>query len=289
LVNFAFSRVENCHVFRAGGGTHLGFLKKSIKAYKGIEGFKKKFTRFLNPINHYMPHLEKRVFYSSKRIIAISKQVKGEIVEIYGSSLEEKVSVIPNSVDLERFNPDFRRKNREKERNKFGLKSSNFVVGFASSNFKLKGLEFIVKSLKNLPSNILLFVAGGRNPIRYKKLAEKLGIEKRVIFLGKVSQMEFFYSLIDCLVHPSFYDTFGNVVAEALAMNVPVIVSPYTGAKDFVVEGKNGFVLKGVNEKEIEICIRKVMRMNPDFSANRLLRDGEVFNLYLREAERCLL
>ncbi len=287
VVNFAFSRVEGCDVFRAGGGTHLGFLKKSINAYKGFKGIKKRITRALNPINYYMPLLERRVFTHSKRIIAISEQVKEEIVEVYGRSLEEKIVVIPNSVDLERFNPALKRESRDVSRRKLNLKDSDYVLGFASSNFKLKGLDYVIKALPKLPSNVVLIVAGGRNPKKYERLAEKVGVRDRVVFLGKVSQMELFYSALDCLVHPSFYDTFANVVAEALAMHIPVVASMNTGAKDLIVEGKNGFVLRRVNESEIADCVKKTMSMKPEFP-NNLVTDERVFNLYLKEAERCL-
>ena len=288
VVNFTFSRVENCHVFSAGGGTHVGFLRKSIKAYKGVESIRKRLTRSLNPINYYMPLLEKRVFFTSKRIIAMSQQVKEEIVNHYGELTVGKISVIPNSVDSERFNPGRRKTKRKGLRKHFNLKNRDFVLGFVSSNFKLKGLSYIIQSLTRLPENVFLFVAGGRNPEKYKKLAHQLGVNRRIFFFGKVSQMENFYSVIDCLVHPSFYDTFANVVSEALAMNVPVIVSQNTGAKDLIVEGKNGFILKTIDDKEISRCVKKVMNLNPDFSITRFFTDNEVFTLYLKEAERAI-
>ena len=288
VVNFSFNRVEGCHVFRSGGGTHLGFLEKSIDAYKGLDRIKKKFTRFTNPINHYMPLLEKRVFISSKRIIAVSNQVKEEIVKYYGNLVHDKITLIPNSVNTDRFNRIHREKHRDTLRRKLNFSDRDFILGFASSNFKLKGLNYIIESLKFLPENVHLIVAGGRNPQKYLKLAENLKVKERVHFLGKVNKMEDFYSIIDCLVHPSFYDTFGNVVTEALSMHVPVIASNKTGAKDFIVPGKNGFVLKEISSEEIAKSVKKILRLKLDFSVNRFLDDKEMFNLYLQEAENSL-
>ena len=288
IVDFSFSRIENCHIYRAGGGTHIGFLKKSIRAYPRFEKVKKTLTRFLNPINYYMPYLERKVFLSSKKIIAVSEFVRDEILRFYGGKLEDKVVVIPNSVDFQRFSFSYREKFRNLLRERYGLKKSSFVLGFASSNFKLKGLEHLIRALSLLPYRTELLIAGGRNSRRYWELAEKLGVGKRVRFLGKVKRMEDFYSVIDCLVHPSFYDTFGNVITEALSMRVPVVVSPYTGAKDFIISGKNGFILREISPSEIADAVKRVMELKPDFSFINLLSDEEVFSKYLKAAEESL-
>jgi len=63
--------------------------------------------------------------------------------------------------------------------------------------------------------------------------------------LGRVpnSEMSDIYRNASCLVLPSRFDSFGQVVAEAMACGVPVIVSDNVGAKDLVDNGKNGWVI----------------------------------------------
>jgi UDP-glucose:(heptosyl)LPS alpha-1,3-glucosyltransferase len=262
-------------------------MEDSIKAYSGFERLRKSLTRFLNPVNHYNPVLEGRIFSSAKKIIAVSEKVKEEIIRFYGSGLEEKIVVIPNGIDVEKFSPEIKTELRLRERKKLGYGKNDFVLGFASSNFKLKGLPLLVEVLSELPDNFKLLVAGGRNPKKYVTLAQKLGVRERIKFLGKVKEMEKFYSVIDCLVHPSFYDTFGNVVAEALSMRVPVVVSSNTGAKDLVVEGKTGYVID-VDKEGIRRAILKVWKLLPDFSEVKLMNDEEVFNEYVSLAESIL-
>ncbi len=288
IVNFTFSKVPGCHVYQNGGGTHIGFLASSIKAYSGLERFKKRISRFLNPINYYNPLLEKNIFYSSKRIIAVSNKVKEEIIRYYGQELIEKIDVIPNGVDVEKFNYKIKLDLRPEERKKLNFSNKDFVLGFASSNFRLKGLKYIIKALKLLPQNVKLVVAGGRNHKYYLNIAKKFEVSHRITFLGKVNNMVNFYSSLDCLVHPSFYDTFGNVITEALSMHIPVIVSQSTGAKDFIVHGKNGFILSEIEEREISLLIRECMNFNPDFSVNHIPSDNEVFHQYISVAEQSL-
>lgn len=287
-VNFAFSKVLNCHVYQNGGGTHKGFLETSIHAYRGLEGIRKRISRGLNPVNYYNPRLEKEIFQSTNKIIAVSKKVKDEMAKYYGKHLEERIVVIHNGIDTEKFNPETKQKYRNSERRKLNIEKNDYAIGFVSSNFKLKGLEYIIKALPYLESNRKLFVAGGRKPNYYIKLARDLNVEDRVKFLGKISQMERFYSAIDCLVHPSFYDASSNVIAEALSMHVPVLVSQYTGYKDLVVDGENGFLINEISKGRLAQLIEKVSALSADFSANSILSDEEVFSRYLDVAEQSL-
>ncbi|WP_457679060.1 glycosyltransferase family 4 protein [Thermovibrio sp.] len=288
VVNFAFSKVPYCHVFRNGGGTHLGFLKASIEAYKGAEKLLKRVRRRLNPVNYLNPLLEEEIFKTSKAIVAISSIVKDEVLEFYGHlKLEDKIFTVPNPVNKERFSPEVKEKLRERGREFVRAKKGEFVLGFASSNFKLKGLREALFALKYLPERVKLVVAGGRNPKEYLKLAKKLNLKGRVLFLGKVSQMELFYSGIDLFLHPSYYDTFANVVAEALATGTPVICSAKTGAKEFVKEEVSGFVLKEITPEEIGRKVKEALSRKWKFKVE-LPTDEEVFRRYVEIGEQSL-
>jgi len=287
-VNFAFSKVPDCHVYINGGGVHASFLKSSIKAYSGWRAPLKALSRSLNPVNYLNPLLERKILKTSKKIVAVSSVVKEELLFHYSFlNIEEKIEVVPNPVDVEKFNREKRKELRTFGRELVKARRGEFIVGFASSNFRLKGLHLLIEALVHLPKKVKLAVAGGRNPKEFLKLAQKLGVRERVVFLGKVKGMELFYSGIDLLAHPSYYDTFGNVVAEALSMGVPTICSNKTGAKDFIDEGKNGFILKTFSPKEIAQKIALSMKREWDFKVN-LPCDREVFRRYVEIGEQSL-
>ncbi|WP_456436213.1 glycosyltransferase family 4 protein [Thermovibrio ammonificans] len=286
-VNFAFSKVPHCHVYRNGGGTHLGFLEGSLKALPPARRLIKKLTRSLNPVNYFNPILEGEIFRSSKVIIAISSKVKEEVIKFYGRKLLNKIYTVPNPVDLNRFNREAKEKLRKSGRELVGFREGRFVLGFASSNFTLKGLKQLIEALALLPKDVTLAVAGGRNPKSFLKLAEKLGVADRVHFLGKVNRMETFYAGIDLLVHPSFYDTFANVVTEALATGTPVICSRETGAAEFITEGVSGFILKEITPEEIAEKVEAALPKKWDFNV-KLPTDEEVFSRYVSLGERSL-
>jgi hypothetical protein len=114
----------------------------------------------LNPINYYNPFLEKQIFLSAKKIIAVSTKVKDEILRYYGHQLEKKINVIPNGINIRKFNHEKKNEYRIQERVRLNFKENDFVIGFASSNFKLKGLEHLIKALKHLDARKKLVAQG---------------------------------------------------------------------------------------------------------------------------------
>jgi glycosyltransferase involved in cell wall biosynthesis len=69
--------------------------------------------------------------------------------------------------------------------------------------------------------------------------------EERISVSGPVDQIELAAELrrADCLVLPSRFDSYGMVVAEALACGLPVLVSEMVGAKELVAPGENGWIV----------------------------------------------
>jgi UDP-glucose:(heptosyl)LPS alpha-1,3-glucosyltransferase len=80
----------------------------------------------------------------------------------------------------------------------------------------------------------MLFVAGGRAPGAYMKLAAELGVADRVVFCGKVEDMPSFYRGLDIFILPTFHDTCSNAVLEALASGCKTIASSSDGSAFFL-------------------------------------------------------
>ena len=66
------------------------------------------------------------------------------------------------------------------------------------------------------------------------------------------------YASADFFVFPSTTDTFGNVILEAQASGIPVIVSDIGGPRDLVDNGKDGFITKGHDSAELATAIKKL-------------------------------
>ena len=182
------------------------------------------------------------------RIIAISDMIKNDIIK-YHNIEPEKIDVVYNGVDLNRFNPDNKNRYRKAMREKLSL-GEELVILYISNNFRLKGLLTLVKSLGELKKSgkdFKALIIGRGNEAPYRQLAKKLGCLDNLIFLGHVGEIEKYYAASDLYVHPTFYDSCSLVTTESLASGLPVITTIYDGASGIMEDGKDGFVMKDPN------------------------------------------
>jgi UDP-glucose:(heptosyl)LPS alpha-1,3-glucosyltransferase len=226
---FSLERTLEQDVYRAGDGCHRQWLKERAK-YESA--FKTAGVR-LNPLHWTLCGLEKRTFSPERtgRIIANSHRGKREIVENYAFP-EERIDVIHNGVDCERFTPAPGRRSDKEVR-----------LLFVGTGFERKGLHFCIGALKHLPADVRLRVVGKGNTARFEALARVAGVDGRVEFTGGNQDIAAVYREADLLVHPAIYEPFANVCLEALASGLPVITSRINGASEVIEYGRSGAVV----------------------------------------------
>jgi UDP-glucose:(heptosyl)LPS alpha-1,3-glucosyltransferase len=217
-------------IFRAGGGCHREWLiqRRRYRAGAGQNLF------WLNPLHLALLWIEKQSYsaQNTRSIIANSHRGKAEIIRHYHFPAD-RIHVIHNGTDCERFKPAVQRTNQNET-----------VLVFAGSGFERKGLEFAIRALAQLPATVRLEVAGKGNPSRYQRIAKRLGVADRLRFLGSTARMEETYARSDILVHPAIYEPFSNTCLEALACGLPVVTSRINGASEIVRPGENGRVVE---------------------------------------------
>jgi len=147
-----------------------------------------------------------------------------------------KIKVIPNGVDLKKFENihEFRNQARQK----YGIRSEEFVIGNISRFTAEKSHELLIKSfaeINKIFSETKLFLAGGGILLDdMKKLSRKLKIEHKVIFTGRFEEEEKceILSAMDCFAFTSSAEGFGIALIEAMAAGVPVVSSDLPVLKD---------------------------------------------------------
>ncbi|XPV76051.1 MAG: glycosyltransferase family 4 protein [Desulfovibrio sp.] len=268
-ISLSFAPLPGCDIYRSGG-SHLDFVTKTLRAQPtAMHKCSKAFRRAINPVNYLVPHLDKKIYSDrrTRRIIAISRLMQEEIAGSYPTAVD-KISIIPNGVDTRRFKHDNLNSWRQNARAHYGMREDAKIIGFCSTNLELKGLRHLIQALSVLPEEYRVLVAGGRRPEKYLKAARAAGVGDRVHFIGKVNDMPRFYAALDLFCHPSFYDTFGNVVAEALASGIPVVTSPYVGAGDLIKSGQNGFIVDPEDKNALAGAIQDTYNLGTgDYSA----------------------
>jgi UDP-glucose:(heptosyl)LPS alpha-1,3-glucosyltransferase len=126
-------------------------------------------------------------------------------------------------------------------RRSFDVPNDVPLLLFVGSQYRLKGLEFVIRALAEMDTRAILLVVGGDTATPFKRLAEQLGVRDRVIFAGARNDLPSIYPAADAFVLPTLYETFALVCLEAMASGLPVLASPVGGIEDYLVDGENGF------------------------------------------------
>ncbi|MEL6441750.1 MAG: glycosyltransferase family 4 protein [Cyanobacteria bacterium J06621_8] len=227
---------------------HSSWLKSPVHTWqqnKNIYGF---YQLLYTAINAYW---EKQAFSKSKAIVAVSENVKQELIAI--GVPPDKIKVIVNGVDLKKFQPG------RFSRQDLGL-PDNVLLAFFVGDIRTprKNLDTVLKALANVP-DLHLAIAGSTEDSPYLELAANLNISDRTHFLGYRIDISELMRAMDMFVFPSRYEPFGMVISEAMATELPVVTTRSTGVSD-IVTPESGIVLADTEDvEELEKALKKLV------------------------------
>ena len=173
-------------------------------------------------------------------VVAVSRMTSADLRSIHGIPAG-RIEVIHNGVDLSRFTPACDAE-RSAARQRFGM--DGFVLVFVGHNFRLKGLDTVLRAVSRLRRSDVRLLVVGRGPIEsYRRKAGRLGIAERVTFTGGLSDARVAYAAADAFVQPTFYDPCSLTVLEAAASGLPVLTTRFNGASEFFAHGRSAWIL----------------------------------------------
>jgi len=194
-------------------------------------------------------------------VCTVSQEVSRTLVEHFQTP-REKLVVIPNGVS-----PHFKRITDPvllgATRHKFGLKHPLVLaVGTLEPRKNHIGLiKAFYQAQKKKRGPAMLALAGGKGWLyeETQRLVEELKLEKKVIFLGRVSDLELvtLYSLADVFAFPSFVEGFGVPPLEAMACGAPVITSNTSSLPEAV--GDAALLIDPYNTGELSGAITRIL------------------------------
>jgi glycosyltransferase involved in cell wall biosynthesis len=167
----------------------------------------------------------------------------------------ERLRILPRGLDTHLFHPSRRDRRFWEAR---GLREGELAMLFVGRVSKEKNLDLLVAATRRL--------AESQTPVRPvivgdgPYMAEMKRLLGDAIFTGYLGGEDLAraYASADFFVFPSTTDTFGNVILEAQASGIPVIVSDVGGPRDLVTHGVDGFVTKGQDAADLAEAIRKL-------------------------------
>lgn len=179
------------------------------------------------------------------------------------------VSVIPNPVELDKFEPDnIDPQKRHDFRKKYNIPDDALLACFCGRLGREKSvdvmLNFWAKTIKPADNIKLLIIGDGPTKPELEQLADSLNITDTVIFTGKVAHDELppYYAGCDLYITTSLSDTNSISMLEAMATGLPVLHLYDKLNRGQVVSGVNGFIFS--NAEEMHSCILKIKNFSPE-------------------------
>ena len=181
---------------------------------------------------------------------AISSEIASEFTT--SGILPEKIYLIPNSVDTQRFIP-IKPVEKKSLREKLGLSQNTKIAIYTGRLVSYKGLPLLLKVWNNIRhkhENVLLVLAGTGGldihncEVDLKEYVKNNELENFVRFTGAVQNVHEYLQASDIFVFPTENDAFPSSIVEAMACGLPVITTPVGAIKNIVTDGETGMLIQ---------------------------------------------
>ena len=222
--------------------------------------------------HNFLP-MQKRVAPQLNNIICVSQPSKEDVISEFNVD-ENKITVIPNGIDIDTFKPSLVAK-------PLGFR----IVTTASADIPLKGLRYLILALPRVmdefPLTSLIVIGKSPEKSNLDKLIDDLDLQDRITFKSGISELEIvkIYHNSDIAVIPSLYEGFGFGAGEAMACGVPLISTDSGGLKQVI--GDAALKISPGSVKEIEDGIFKLFNeeeTRKELSITGRKRMEELFN-----------
>ncbi|MDE1857377.1 MAG: glycosyltransferase [Candidatus Micrarchaeota archaeon] len=153
----------------------------------------------------------------------------------------DQLHMVPNSVDLDRYN---RKVDGSRLRKRLQAGTNDKVVLYVGRMSKEKDLETLIKAAAMLKNEKVRFVFAGAGPAldHYRALASRYRLDGKANFVGFVNEADLprYYAACDLFCTPSTFETQGLVAIEAMACGKPVVGAAKLALNDLIRNGRNG-------------------------------------------------
>lgn len=255
MLGLAYSKVFNNAYIVYIPAVIIRYYNKGVRKADNLVGLLKEIIRFLQL--KIEERQQKNVMLKSNKVIVFSTNIKNQIAR--GNICDiAKVSVcypgVSNKISA----------NLEKSRCE---DSTKFL--FIGRIVAEKNLEMLIRAFKKLDckNKKLIIVGDGSDRTYLQKITDELNLGDSVIFTGETAEPQKYYKKADFFVIPSKYESFGQVIAEALTAGVPVIGfktiegKTLTAVEELVKDGETGFVCNEFSSDALCDAMRKAANL----------------------------
>ena len=190
-------------------------------------------------------------YESVDKIVVNSEFMRNNLCKFYGVNIE-KIEVIPNGVDIERFSNCYQ---------KIALNGDPSIL-FLARPTKLKGIDVLIRAIAKLKfelPNLRLHIVGNYQKTNefVKILIKEEKVEKNVVFHGEANSLlvPSYFKSANLFVNPSRYEGFGITILEAMASGIPIIASNIKSFNEILIDRKSALFFRPMDTDDLSKAI----------------------------------
>lgn len=169
---------------------------------------------------------------------------------------------------------------------KLNIEKDSIVIGCIAALEERKGIKYLISAIKyiendkNIFNKIKLIIVGdGREKENLEKLANKLNITEKIIFLNNTNKIFDIINILNIFVLPSIdNEDFPFVIIESMSLGKPIIGTNIAGIPEQIENNVNGLLVNPRDEKELSDAIYKLVK-NKDIREDMGKKSYERFNM----------
>ena len=218
-------------------------VKKETKLPLAFHVHSTEYGRTLGNGSTVVSDIERRGGNMADMVVTVSYAMKDELIKL--GFPKEKIFVSYNGVDPNKYNPEtIKQEQIRKLREYYGMKDDDQMILFLGRLVGVKGVDKLIMSmphvLSKFPNAKLVIVGVGDLQEYLMNLARTMRLEEYIRFRFDFIPEEeriLHYAACDVAVFPSYYEPFGIVALEAMAMEKPVVVGAagVSGMREIVI------------------------------------------------------
>ena len=195
----------------------------------------------------------------TSRIITVSRIVKRRFAWLK----KDKVKIIYNGVDIQKFSPGLAQDN---VREKFNINIKDIVIGTVGRLSTEKGFEYLISAIREVvnvyPRTKVLIVGNGddRYHVSLQAKVKDLELSSHIIFVGFYEDVPQILRCMDIFSLPSLSEGFNRSLLEAMACGLPVVATAVGGNVEIVQDGVSGLLVPPGNPEALTSAVTELMK-----------------------------
>lgn len=211
---------ESCFIMIASKHLACSQAKMVVREANTISLQIKEEKKFTQRLKNY---LIARTYQFADKIIALSDEIKTDLISSFG--LSNEINVIPNPIEFDKMEMAIRSPLEHDNLYENAILKLVTVARFFSQKNHLFMANALARYIKTNPNVKWFLVGDGPLKNEIKARVEQLGISKHVVFMGFQKNPLPIVNACDVFVLPSLYEGFSNALLEAAALNKKILVS----------------------------------------------------------------